>query len=281
MENEKVLLAVLGHPDDETFGMGGTLALYARRGVKVHLITSTNGDVGEVDEEFMKGYGSIADRRISELKCAAKILGLTGLHFLNYRDSGMAGSPDNEHPNALAAQPVEKVARQVADYIRQIKPQVVLTFDPIGGYRHPDHIASHQATVMAFKMAGDKKFKSKNAPWQPRKLYYSIFPHGLLRVLVFFARLFGSDPAHWGRNKDIDIASIAEVNYPVNARINYRKVAEIKDEASACHASQGGVAMTRGILAWFRQIFQSNETFMRAFPEVKGNHIEKDLFEGI
>jgi len=132
MANKKTILAVLAHPDDETFGMGGTLALYARQGVDVHLITATNGDVGEVDANYLKGYKSIADRRIAELECAAKLLGISKLHFLNYRDSGMAGSPDNKNPKALAAQSIAKVAARVAHIIREIKPQVVITFDPIG-----------------------------------------------------------------------------------------------------------------------------------------------------
>ena len=169
MKNKKTLLAILAHPDDETFGMGGTLALYARKGVDVQLITATNGDVGEVAANYLKGYKSVADRRISELKCAAKLLGISGLHFLNYRDSGMAGTPDNKNPKALAAQPLEKVAAQVAHLIREIKPQVVITFDPIGGYYHPDHIASHKAAVLGFKLAADKKFKDKLSPWQASK----------------------------------------------------------------------------------------------------------------
>lgn len=281
MANKKTLLAVLAHPDDETFGMGGTLALYARQGVNVHLITATNGDVGEVDANYLKGYKSIADRRISELKCAAKLLGITKLHFLNYRDSGMAGTPDNKNPKALAAQPIEKVAAQVAHIIREIKPQVVITFDPIGGYYHPDHIASHKAAVLGFKMAADKEFKDKFPPWQASKLYFSVFPHGFLKVAVFVTKLVGKDPAKWGRNGDIDMESIAKVSYPVNAKINYREVAEIKDEASACHASQGGMEMTRGFLGWFRHTFQSNETFMREYPRPARRTVERDLFAEI
>jgi LmbE family N-acetylglucosaminyl deacetylase len=281
MINKKTLLAVLAHPDDETFGMGGTLALYARQGVNVHLITATNGDVGEVDANYLKGYKSIADRRISELKCAAELLGITKLHFLNYRDSGMAGTPDNKNPKALAAQPIEKVAAQVAHIIREIKPQVVITFDPSGGYYHPDHIASHKAAVLGFKMAADKEFKDKFPPWQANKLYFSVFPHGFLKVAVFVTKLVGKDPAKWGRNGDIDMESIAKVSYPVNAKINYREVAEIKDEASACHASQGGMEMTRGFLGWFRHTFQSNETFMRDYPRPARRTVERDLFAGI
>src|SRR5512140_2272780 len=100
------MLVCLAHPDDETFGMGGSLALYARRGVQVHLVCATRGDVGDVDKELMQGFSTVAERRESELRCAAGILGLSGVYFLGYGDWGMPGSPDNQHLNALAPQPL-------------------------------------------------------------------------------------------------------------------------------------------------------------------------------
>ena len=276
-----VLLTVLAHPDDETFGTGGTLALYARRGAKVHLICATRGEVGEVDEEYMRGFNTIAERREDELRCAAGLLGLSEVIFLDYRDSGMQGSPENNHPRALAAQPVEEVAKIVAGHIRRIRPQVLITFDPIGGYRHPDHIAIHKATVRAFELCGDAAFKDENPPFKPAKFYYNTFPRGFLKAGVRLIRLFGKDPRHFGKNKDIDLLSIAEVDFPINAKIDYRPVAEVRDQASACHASQGGQSMNRGPLGWFRRLFSANETYMRAFPPPEGKHVEKDLFEGL
>ena len=99
------LLAVLAHPDDESFGMGGTLALYAQRGVEVHLICATRGEAGMMDAEHLQGYTSTADKRETELRCAARILGLREVHFLDYRDSGMPGSADNQHPQAWSPPP--------------------------------------------------------------------------------------------------------------------------------------------------------------------------------
>ena len=151
--NDPTILAVLAHPDDESFGMGGTLALYARRGMAVHLVCATRGEAGDVDVDYLRGFGSKAERREAELRCAAEKLGLASVHFLDYRDSGMPGMPDNHHPQALIAAPLEEVAANVLHYIRALRPQVVLTFDPIGGYKHPDHIAIHKATVQAFELA--------------------------------------------------------------------------------------------------------------------------------
>ncbi|MCX6035685.1 MAG: PIG-L family deacetylase, partial [Chloroflexi bacterium] len=187
MTEKKTLLAVLAHPDDESFGMGGTLALYASRGVEVHLVCATRGEVGEVTPELLKGFESIAKLRESELRCAAGVLGLTGVHFLGYRDSGMPGSLDNTHPQALAAQPLDEVAKNVVCYIRELKPQVVLTFDPIGGYRHPDHIAIQRATVRAFEQAGNPDFAADSLPvYAPERLYFHKMPNGLLKFAVKF-----------------------------------------------------------------------------------------------
>ena len=102
MSEKRTLLAVFAHPDEESFGPGGTLARYAAEGVDVHLVCATNSKVGVVGKEFMAGYCDPADRRIAELRCAASQLGLSGLHLLGYRDSGMAGSPENSHPDCLA-----------------------------------------------------------------------------------------------------------------------------------------------------------------------------------
>jgi LmbE family N-acetylglucosaminyl deacetylase len=269
----KTLLAILAHPDDETFGTGGTLALYASRGVAVHYVCATRGEVGDVDPKYMDGFSSIAERRESELRCAAGLL------------AGMPGSPDNQHPNALYAQPLEKVAAQIAHFFNLLKPQVVITFDPIGGYRHPDHIAIHQATVCAFEAV----HKDPNAfldpqglaPWVPEKLYYQTISRTFMRFGVTLLKLFGQDPHHFGRNKDVDIASLAEVEFPINARINYASVAKKRDQAAACHASQGGGQQGSSFMGIVRRLTGAQETYMRAFPAPVPGRTEKDLFEGI
>jgi len=234
-------MAVLAHPDDESFGMGGTLALYSRRGYPVHLVCATRGEAGDVDPHYLEGFDSVAERREAELRCAAGILQLAGVHFLGYRDSGMPGAPDNKHPNALAAAPLEEVAGRIVHYLRLIKPQVVLTFDPIGGYKHPDHIAIHRATVRAFELAGDPSYLTDLPPYQPGKLYFQVFPTKLLRLGVRLLPLFGKDPRRFGRNGDIDLVALAEEsNFPIHARINCASVTKEKAAASACHGSQMG-----------------------------------------
>ncbi len=284
-QEKKVLLAVLAHPDDETFGTGGTLAYYAHNGVDVHLVCATRGEVGDVDPQFMQGYSSIADVRSAELRCAAGLLGLSGVYFLDYRDSGMPGSADNHHPSALAAAPLDEVAAKVVHYFRLLRPQVVITFDPIGGYRHPDHIAIHNATVRAFEVvqADPAAFPDSDglAPFVPQKLYFQTFPRTFLRIGVAVMRLFGQDPRHFGRNKDVDFASIAEVDFPIHARVDFKSVAALRAQAARCHASQGGGQQGRGIVNLISNLMPAKELYMRSFPVPQNGLIEKDLFEGI
>ncbi len=281
--SKAVLLAVLAHPDDESFGTGGTLALYAQRGVAVHLVCATRGEAGEVDQELMEGYTTIADRRIAELRCAVGILGLSGVYFLDYRDSGMPGSLDNQHPRALVVAPTAIVAAQVVHYIRELQPQVVLTFDPIGGYKHPDHIAIHRATVEAFSMAGDNNFIGDLPPYRPQKLYYHVMPKGMMRVGVHLMRLFGRDPHRFGRNGDIDLAALVEEgDFPVHASIDYHSVRDRKDAAAACHSSQlGGGPPRQGLFNLVLRWFNRREQFMRAYPPITTGRKENDLFAGV
>jgi LmbE family N-acetylglucosaminyl deacetylase len=281
-ETKRVILVVLAHPDDETFGMGGTLALYAKEGVEVDLVCATRGEVGDVPDGMLDGYASVGELREHELMEATQILGITHVDFLGYRDSGMPGSVDNAHPQALAAAPLDEVAGKVVQYIRKYKPQIVLTFDPIGGYHHPDHIAIQRATEKAFYEAGNASFFPGDYPvYSPAKLYFHTLPKGLLRFGLFLMKLMGRDPHKFGRNGDIDLAAIAEVSFPVNAVVNYLPVAEVRERAAACHASQGGKQNTGGsIISQIRRIFSSKDTFMRAYP-APTKHVEKDLFENV
>jgi LmbE family N-acetylglucosaminyl deacetylase len=277
------LLAVLAHPDDESFGMGGTLALYAWCGAEVHLICATGGEEGEMAPQYLEGYASAAERRAAELACAAQALGLASVTMLGYRDSGMAGSHANHHPQALFAQPQQAVAARVTAEIRRLRPHVVLTFDPIGGYRHPDHIAIQRATAEAFYAAGDPtRFPGALPTYVPQKLYYHTFSRRFLRLAVRLMPLFGRDPRRFGTNGDIDLTALAEVEFPIHAEIDIWPAARARDAAGACHASQGGGAgMLRGPLGLLFRILGGSETFMRAFPAPAPGPRERDLFANV
>ena len=284
MNASRTLVFVGAHPDDESFGVGGTLAQYAAAGVKVYYVCGTRGEVGEVPPEMLREFASVADLRSHELKCAAGILGLTDVIYLGYRDSGMAGTPDNRHPQALAAAPLEDVAGRIVTLFRRLKPEVVITFDPIGGYHHPDHVAIHHATVMAFKTAGDpRQYPAAGAPFQPQKLYFHVFPHRLLNIVIKIMAFFGRDIHHVGKNKDIDLAEFIEAAFPVHAVVRLKKPSvRTRELAAACHASQlSGGSPRVGLLGLVGRLFGQRDSFMRAEPPVKGRRRERDLFKGV
>ena len=277
------LLAVLAHPDDESFGMGGTLSLYSQRGSDVYLVCATRGEVGTVDAEHMHNFRSVAELREAELRCAAEHLGLKQVFFLDYRDSGMPGSADNVHPDAQVAHSVDEVAGKVVRYIRELTPDAVLTFDPIGGYRHPDHIHIHQATVLAFERADDPAFHPESgAPYKPRALYFSVFPHKLLRTITRLMPLVGIDPTRFGRNKDVNLKALVDFDFPVHVRVDTRSTKAAKDAAALCHASQGGAQMRRGIMGFMTRLFGEHEDYMRAYPPVADVHrVGRELLDGL
>jgi LmbE family N-acetylglucosaminyl deacetylase len=279
---KKVLLSVLAHPDDESFGMGGTLAKYADEGVEVHLICATRGEAGEVEPEFLEDYNSIAELRVAELNCAVKHLGISSLTILDYRDSGMSGSTSNQHPGALINAPIDQVAKEIAKKIRELKPQVILTFDPLGGYKHPDHIFIHQAASKAFHLAADPSFITSPPVFQPKRLFFHTFPKKFLRINIRILRLLGRDPAKYGKNKDIDLTKLA-VDFPVHVKVTYKSVQEKRIAAASCHASQGGEGLTRGLMRWISWILgvKPEDQFMQAYPIPPSDKITYDLFEGL
>jgi N-acetyl-1-D-myo-inositol-2-amino-2-deoxy-alpha-D-glucopyranoside deacetylase len=285
MDKQRTLVMTGAHPDDESFGVGGTLAQYAAAGVKVYYVCGTRGEVGEVPPEMLKGFSSIAELRTHEMQCAAEALGLAEVIYLGYRDSGMAGTADNKHPLALAAAPLDEVTGRIVAILRRLKPEVVITFDPVGGYHHPDHIAIHNATVKAFHAAGDAaQYPDAEAPYQPQKLYFHVFPHGWFKYIVRMQKLLGRDMHHFGKNKDIDLAAMIEDEFPVHAVVRLNQTAVLtRSKAAACHASQwgGGGPRGRGLMGLIGRLSRPKDSYMRGYPPVKGHRKEKDLFEGV
>jgi LmbE family N-acetylglucosaminyl deacetylase len=280
-EGKKTMLVVLAHPDDESFGMGGTIAYYASKGVAVHLLCATRGEAGTVEPQFLKKYKTIAKLREAELTCAAKALGLASVTYLGYRDSGMAGSVDNRNRSSLFRAPVAKVAQKVVRHIRRLRPQVVVTFDPVGGYHHPDHIAIHNATVLAFHAAGNpRKLPKAGKPFGPAQLYHTALNRRRLRWIVGMMRLSGKDPTQVGRNKDIDLTALTrDKDTPAHVTINYRSVRARKEQADACHASQLEGRFTRvTLMDIYWRVVGRADTFTRMVPATPDGYHSTDLF---
>jgi LmbE family N-acetylglucosaminyl deacetylase len=280
---ERRLLAVLAHPDDESFGIGGTLARYADEGVAVHIAIATDGVAGSVAGGYEHTLQELAAVRLRELEAAVKILGGT-LHMLGYRDSGYIGDPANQHPDAFINSDLEEATGKVVALIRQIRPQVVITHDETGGYYHPDHIHCWKVTTAAWAAAGDPACYPEigPAPYQPQRLYFTAFSNRLVKVFSFLMRLRGQDPKRAGRNKDIDWTRIGIEPRRLHAHIDYRRYWDAKRAASAEHPSQGGGASRSRLLPEpVQRRFLATETFIRAYPPVSDGYREYDLFAGV
>ncbi len=285
MSNQRpTLLALFAHPDDESFGPGGTLARYAAEGKAVHVIIATDGIAGSLEagsdlhaQMQVQNHTSLAQVRSRELSNAAVALGITSIWSLPYRDSGMRGSPENQHPEALIRQPLEQTVQAVLEYVQRLQPDVILTHDPFGGYGHPDHVRCCEAATAAFYLA-----RQPNPGYAgPQKLYYTAFDKRFLKLMVRLMPLMRQDPSAIGRNKDINLVEISQWETPVHAQVDVEAYLSRKDEASRAHVSQysGGPNILRALPKPLRQRFLRTESFTRAFPAPNG--LERDLFAGV
>ena len=157
----------------------------------------------------------------------------------------------------------------------------MLTFDPVGGYHHPDHISIHKATMQAFHAAGNaNQFPFAGKPFQPEKLYYNALNRRRLRWIVRMMRFSGQDPSQVGRNKDIDLTALAQdKDTPPHVSINYRSVEHLKHKADACHASQLDGRFTRfSLMELYWRLMGRQDTFTRAYPDTPGDYRSTDLF---
>ncbi|HEY7594934.1 MAG TPA: N-acetyl-1-D-myo-inositol-2-amino-2-deoxy-alpha-D-glucopyranoside deacetylase [Actinophytocola sp.] len=157
------LLLVHAHPDDESLWTGGTIARYAAAGVQVTVVTCTLGEEGEIIPESLRELAAdsadqLGGYRIGELRSACAALGVSDHRWLGgpgrWRDSGMAGVAANRHPRAFAGGDLDEQAAVLAAVLDEVRPQVVVTYGPDGGYGHPDHIRAHDVTMAACEKAG-------------------------------------------------------------------------------------------------------------------------------
>ena len=187
------LLFVHAHPDDESIGTGATMARYAAEGAHVALVTCTLGELGEIIPPGLAALAADRDDqlggyRIGELGAACRALGVSDHRFLGgpgrWRDSGMIGTPANDDPRAFWQADTEEAALALAAIIREVRPQVMVTYDDNGFYGHPDHIQAHRVSWRAFQLAADPDVTLGDAgpaaPWQVSKFYASTTPESFL-----------------------------------------------------------------------------------------------------
>ncbi|WP_405019090.1 N-acetyl-1-D-myo-inositol-2-amino-2-deoxy-alpha-D-glucopyranoside deacetylase [Kitasatospora sp. NBC_00070] len=186
------LLLVHAHPDDESIGNGATMARYAAEGAAVTLVTCTLGEGGEVippelAELTADRTDTLGTYRIGELTAAMGELGVTDLRFLGgpgrYRDSGMMGLPENDRPDCFWRAPLDEAAGHLVAVVRELRPQVLVTYDEQGGYGHPDHVKAHQVAMRAAELAADPAWRPELGPaWRIAKVYWNRMPRSVIEA---------------------------------------------------------------------------------------------------
>ncbi len=277
---EPSLLAVFAHPDDEAFGTGGTIARYAAEGICTYLVCATRGEVGEISDPSLATPETLGDVREGELRCAAETMGIAELIFLGYRDSGMQDTPENDDPRAFINAPAEEVVSRLVEIIRRLRPQVVVTFEPNGGYGHPDHIAIHQHTVAAFHAAADPgQYPRLGEPWQAQRLFYTAIPRSFFLEMRQQLAALGED------TRDFDRFDDPAAGWPderVNVRLPVRSTVNSKWEALNCHRTQFGPGnLFRRLPEAQVKDLMSVEHFALAWPEAEPGLQLAGLFAGL
>jgi N-acetyl-1-D-myo-inositol-2-amino-2-deoxy-alpha-D-glucopyranoside deacetylase len=240
------LLLVHAHPDDETIGTGATMAKYAAEGAQVTLVTCTLGEEGEVLVPELAHLASdqqddLGPHRITELAAACAALGVSDHRFLGgpgrWRDSGMMGTPANDRSEAFWQADLDEATRALVEVVREVRPQVLVTYDEKGGYGHPDHIQAHRVAFAAFDRAGDPSYAPElGPPWQPSRLYVTAFPKSVLQAGIDRLKASG-DTAFFGVDSADDLP-FGNPDEEVTTEVDGRAHLDAKIAAMRAHATQ-------------------------------------------
>ncbi len=266
MNGSLKLLAIFPHPDDETLGLGSTMARYSEEGVETYLVCATRGERGWFDSEGPDpGFEGVARIREAELKCAAENLGIKEVTFLDTID----GDVDQANP--------EEIIRKIIVQIRRIKPQVVVSFGPDGAYGHPDHIALSQFAAAALVCAADGSYTDGGAPHRVSKFYYMV---DSLDIVGAANEAFG------GISMEVDGVTrhhIGWEDWQITTRLDNTKYMSKVQKAIQCHKSQlpGYGPIGEWSIDDLSRVFGVGH-FYRAYSLVNGGrNVETDLFEGL
>ena len=277
------MLLVHAHPDDETINNGSTMAMYAALGADVTLVTCTRGEEGEVlvqDLAHLAAHAtdSLGEHRVGELADAMKALGITDHRFLGegdrkYRDSGMMDTEPNNRPDVFWQADLELASDDLVKVIDEIKPHVLITYDEIGGYGHPDHIQAHRVAMRA----SEKSF------WNIEKIYWNVMPRSVIQEGIDAMKKLGSD--FMGAEKAEDLPFAKDDSF-VHAMVDGNEYVEKKMDAMRAHATQIEVdgpffalSNNLGLQVWGNEYYtlvkgQKSEPF-----DSRGH--EMDLFAGV
>ncbi|MFI8101882.1 N-acetyl-1-D-myo-inositol-2-amino-2-deoxy-alpha-D-glucopyranoside deacetylase [Streptomyces sp. NPDC086023] len=287
------LLLVHAHPDDESINNGATMAKYAAEGAHVALVTCTLGEEGEVIPPELAHLAADRDdtlgrHRIDELAAAMAELGVTDHGFLGgpgrFRDSGMMGVPQNRRPGAFWNTDVDDAAPYLVEVIRRVRPQVMVTYDPNGGYGHPDHIQAHRVAMRAAELAAEKAFRRDlGEPHEIRKIYWNRIPRSV--VEEGFERLHakGEESPFPGIATVEDVPGVVD-DSRITAEIAADAYGSAKAAAMRAHVTQ--IAVDGPFFALSNDLAQplfATEYYelVKGVPGVPAGEREHDLFAGV
>jgi LmbE family N-acetylglucosaminyl deacetylase len=268
-------MAVLAHPDDESLGVGGTIAKYAAEGVDVFLVTATRGDGGRFHghrrgDERHPGQLALGHIRETELRAAASVLGVREVSVLGYPDQHLD-----------RADPHEAIGR-IATQLRRVRPDVVVTFGPDGAYGHPDHIAISQFTTAAVVAAADAAFAVESdaaaaRPHSVSKLYYLAWPESTWGAYQSAVRTLSATV------DGVERHATSWPDWAITTMIDTSEVWPTVWQAVSCHESQlAAYERLRDLTPEHHRALWGRQSFYRAFSIVNGGRArETDLFEGV
>ena len=236
-DGSPTLLCVHPHPDDESIACGGVLARAAAEGVRTVVVTCTGGEAGENLAGIDLGDVPLEEHRRRELDAAIAILGVRVHHRLGYRDSGMVGTADNEHPDCFHRADLEEAALRLAAIIRSERPQAIVSDDAEGSYGHPDHIKANRTTIRAVALAADPQAAVPGAPWDVPRRYVHTFSRGRLEA-AHAALVAAGLPSPFADDEDEAAARFGTPDGLVTTRVDVRGHVGVKLAAMRAHASQ-------------------------------------------
>lgn len=221
------ILFVHAHPDDESIFGGGAIMRAKQQGHRVVLVTCTGGEVGEIHNmDEAENRPRLKEVRRQELENAAAILGVDRIVWLGYRDSGMAGTGDNQNPESFHMAPLEEARAKLTEVIREEKPDVLMTYGPDGVYGHPDHVKAHQTTVAAW----DALAATGEAP---SRLWYGVIPRSGMEEFRRRIEEAGGDASAFDGGTILGVP-----DDEIDAVLDVQELAERKKQAFQAHVSQ-------------------------------------------
>lgn len=284
------LLLVHAHPDDETIGSGATMAKYAAEGAEVTLVTCTLGEEGEI---LVPGLAHLAadqedrlgEHRLTELTDAMAALGVEDFRILGgahcFRDSGMIGTEANARQDNFWNADLLVAASYLVEVIREVRPQVLVTYDDFGGYGHPDHIQAHRVAMYAVQLAAVPSFKPElGAAWDVAKIYWTAFPRSIIVAGIEALKASGDQSSFATMDPD-DLAFACPDEF-ITTEIHAAAHLERKLAAMRAHATQ--IDVQGGFFALSNNL-GSEAMGTEYFRCVKGvsttDGRETDLFAGV